>query len=81
MNEKLSMKTCRRPTLNITKLIADLRGEGFLRFFRKYSICKCEIKPVYILVNSTPFVDEGKVVFVHQVLEQKVNQACEVRGD
>ena len=39
------------------------------------------MKPVYILVNSTPFVDEGKVVFVHQVLEQKVHQACEVRGD
>ena len=25
INEKLSMKTCRSPTLNMTKLIADLK--------------------------------------------------------
>ena len=32
-----------------------------------------------ILVDFTPYVDESEVVFVHQVLEHKVHQTCEVR--
>ena len=38
------------------------------------------IEPVHVLVDVTPLVDEGQVVFVHQVLEQEVHQACEVGG-
>ena len=33
---------------------------------------------MYVLVDVTPFIDKGEVVLVHQVLEHKVHQACEV---
>ena len=78
------MKTWRRPTLNMTKLMADLQYEVSLSFFLQNKLVllfsNSLVKPVNILVDFTPGVDKGKIVLVHQVLEHKVHQAWDDRS-
>ena len=69
------MKTCRRVTQKMTKLMADLWEK------RQETPLARGQAPVHVLVDLAAGVHEGQVVLVHEVFQHEIHQAWEDGGE